>query len=52
MARHQQMTCFWMVAVPTSRLIVENPSEVVAIREYVRLMGKVGAAGINKIDAR
>ena len=38
--------------VPTPSLIVEYPSEMVAIRENISLMGKVGAAGINKVDAR
>ena len=51
-ARRQRMTYFWRVVIPTSSLIVEYSSEMIAIGENVRLIRKVGAAGINKVDAR
>ena len=35
----------------TSSLVVEDTTEVVAIREDVGLMGEVGAAGVDEVDA-
>lgn len=35
----------------TSSLVVEDTTEVVAVREDVGLMGEVGAAGVDEVDA-
>ena len=35
----------------TSSLVVEDTTEVVAVREDVGLVGEVGAAGVDEVDA-
>ena len=35
-----------------ARLIVEDAAEVLAVGEHLGLMGQIGAAGIDEIDAR
>lgn len=35
----------------TSSLVVEDTTEVVAVGEDVGLMGEIGAAGIDEVDA-